>query len=133
MSVDGAQPYCSSLTFSVQLVGASFMATWVMAAVGEAPSVLFAWRDQDDVAGAHLLDRPALALNATRAGGARDWSRRGRLDFLGPGPFGCENPRFWVLDFLGFPWILSSESRLINELRGIFAVKFFACAFLPGR
>ena len=31
----------------------------------------------------------------------------------------------------GFPWILSSESRLINGLRGIFAEKFFL-ALLPG-
>jgi hypothetical protein len=29
------------------------------------------------------------------------------------------------LDFLGFPWILSSESRLFNGLRGIFGGKFF--------
>jgi hypothetical protein len=36
-----------------------------------------------------------------------------------------ENPRFEVLDFLGFPWILSSETRLINELHGIFPEKFF--------
>ena len=41
MSADGAQAYCSSLTFSIQLVGASFMATWVMAAVGEAPCQCF--------------------------------------------------------------------------------------------
>jgi hypothetical protein len=26
-----------------------------------------------------------------------------RLDFLGAGPFRCENPRWGVLDFLGFP------------------------------
>jgi hypothetical protein len=55
-----------------------------------------------------------------------------RLDFLGPWRFGCENPHFRVLDFLGFPWILSSESRLINGLRGIFAEKFFLGAFLAG-
>jgi hypothetical protein len=29
------------------------------------------------------------------------------------------------LDFLGFPWILSSESRLFNELRGILQEEFF--------
>jgi hypothetical protein len=55
-----------------------------------------------------------------------------RLDFLGSWRFGCENPRFRVLDFLGFPWILSSESRLINGLRWIFAEKFFLGAFLAG-
>jgi hypothetical protein len=30
------------------------------------------------------------------------------------------------LEKLGFPWILSSESRLINGLRGFFAVGIFA-------
>jgi hypothetical protein len=29
------------------------------------------------------------------------------------------------LDFLGFPWILSSETRLINGLRGKTAEAFF--------
>jgi hypothetical protein len=33
------------------------------------------------------------------------------------------------LDFLGFPWILSSESRLFNGLRGIFAGRNFARPF----
>jgi hypothetical protein len=33
------------------------------------------------------------------------------------------------LDFLGFPWIPSSESRLFNGLRGIFAQKFFSRLF----
>jgi hypothetical protein len=35
------------------------------------------------------------------------------------------------LDFLGFPWILSSESIDINGLHGIFAQRNFA-ALLPG-
>jgi hypothetical protein len=52
------------------------------------------------------------------------------LDFLGAWVFGCENPRFRVLDFLGFPWILSSESRLINGLRGISGEKFFRKSWL---
>jgi hypothetical protein len=30
------------------------------------------------------------------------------------------------LDFLGFPWILSSESRLFNALRGESVANFFA-------
>jgi hypothetical protein len=51
--------------------------------------------------------------------------RRLRLDFLGGWPFPCENPRFWVLDFLGFPWILSSESSLFNGLRGKSAENIF--------
>jgi hypothetical protein len=33
------------------------------------------------------------------------------------------------LDFLGFPWILSSESRLINELREIFRARNFLDPF----
>jgi hypothetical protein len=40
------------------------------------------------------------------------------LGFLGRSPFRCENPCSDVLDFLGFPWILSSESNLFNGLRG---------------
>jgi hypothetical protein len=42
------------------------------------------------------------------------------LGFLGGLLFGRENPNLWLLEFLGFPWILSSESRLINGLREIF-------------
>jgi hypothetical protein len=53
------------------------------------------------------------------------------LDFLGPWLFRFENPRFRGLDFLGFPWILSSESRLINGLHGIFVEKFFVALFAP--
>jgi hypothetical protein len=49
-----------------------------------------------------------------------------RLDFLGACPFCCKNLRFWVLDFLGFPWILSSESSLFNGLRGIKREKYFS-------
>jgi hypothetical protein len=41
------------------------------------------------------------------------------LGYLGWSPFRCENPDSEALDFLGFPWILSFESRLFNELRGI--------------
>jgi hypothetical protein len=54
---------------------------------------------------------------------------RAGLDSLGPWPFRLKNPRFKVLDFLGFPWILSSESSLIKGLRWIFAEKFFAALF----
>jgi hypothetical protein len=35
-------------------------------------------------------------------------------------------PQLQLLDSLGFPWILSSESRLINGLRGISREIFFA-------
>jgi hypothetical protein len=47
------------------------------------------------------------------------------LGFLGPWPFCRQNPNLWLLDSLGFPWILSSESRLINGLRGINRARVF--------
>jgi hypothetical protein len=50
------------------------------------------------------------------------------LDFLGWSPFRRESPVSDVLDFLGFPWILSSESRLFNGLRAIFAEAIFSRA-----
>ena len=53
------------------------------------------------------------------------------LGFLGASPFGGENPSFWGLEKLGFPWILSSETRLINGLRGIFGEKFFVTPGSP--
>jgi hypothetical protein len=34
------------------------------------------------------------------------------------------------LDFLGFPWILSSETRFINELYDINRQKFFVSLFV---
>src|SRR5579863_8882526 len=43
------------------------------------------------------------------------------LGCLGPWPFGGENLDSPLLDFLGFPWILSSRSKLINGLRWILA------------
>jgi hypothetical protein len=51
--------------------------------------------------------------------------------FLGRWRFDRENPRFWGLEKLGFPWILSSESRLINGLRWIFAGEKFLSPFCP--
>src|SRR5258708_2165032 len=64
--------------------------------------------------------------------------RRGRLGagslnlgFLGRWPFRNEFPYFRGFDFLGFPWILSSESRLINGLRWIFAERFFSAVCAP--
>jgi hypothetical protein len=47
--------------------------------------------------------------------------------------FALKTPRFEGLEFLGFPWILSSETRLINGLHGIFAEKFFVTPFAPWR
>jgi hypothetical protein len=59
------------------------------------------------------------------------------LDFLGASPFRRENPDYRLLDFLGFPWNLSSETRLINGLRGynrknIFAGLFPVASAQPG-
>jgi hypothetical protein len=48
-----------------------------------------------------------------------------RLDFLGSSRLGCQNLSSYVLDFLGFPWILSSESSLFNGLYGINAEIIF--------
>jgi hypothetical protein len=48
-----------------------------------------------------------------------------RLGFLGPCLFSFENPDFGCWISLDFLWIPSSEWRLINGLRGIFAGSFF--------
>jgi len=53
------------------------------------------------------------------------------LDFLGAPLFRSKTGLESVDSGLGFPWILSCESGLINGLRGIFAQKFFARLF-PG-
>ena len=50
--------------------------------------------------------------------GSASAGRTIHLGFLGFRLFGFKNPRFCVLDFLGFPWILSSELSLFNGLRG---------------
>jgi hypothetical protein len=54
------------------------------------------------------------------------------LGFLGVWPFGREGPRGGGLDSLGFPWILSSESRLFNGLHGFSWEEFFSFPFPPG-
>src|SRR5689334_16655958 len=51
------------------------------------------------------------------------------LGCLGGWPFCCENPRLGVLDCLGFPWILLSESRFIKGLRATNRGKYFLTAF----
>jgi hypothetical protein len=63
--------------------------------------------------------------------GPRRWSVD-PFGFLGRSLFRCENPRFELLDLFGFPWILSSGSRLFNGLREISAEKFFAPLFPLG-
>ncbi|HEY5207278.1 MAG TPA: hypothetical protein VIJ63_22160, partial [Roseiarcus sp.] len=71
-----------------------------------------------------------LAVIVARAQGNGPRCRSGLdLGFLGASPFRCKNPRFWLLDFLGFPWILSSESRLINGLRGVNGEEKFRAGF----
>jgi len=56
----------------------------------------------------------------------------GRFGFSWPAPFRCQDKVYGLLDFLGFPWILSSETRLINGLRAILAAREFRAAF-PAR
>jgi hypothetical protein len=55
-----------------------------------------------------------------------------RLGFLGSRLFCRETPRLCLLDFLGFPWILSSESRLFNGLRGFLPDENFSRPFAAG-
>ena len=49
--------------------------------------------------------------------GRRRWSDP--FGFSWPLVVSLRRPRLRGLDFLGFPWILSSESRLFNGLRGL--------------
>jgi hypothetical protein len=56
-----------------------------------------------------------------------------RFGFSWNGPFRCENPRFWGLEKLGFPWIFSTESRLINGLHEIFSGSFFPRVFVVAK
>jgi hypothetical protein len=53
------------------------------------------------------------------------------LGFLEISPFCCEKPRFCGFEKLGFPWILSSESRLINGLQEKIEESFFYSPFSP--
>jgi hypothetical protein len=48
------------------------------------------------------------------------------LDCLGAPPVRRESPVYRLLDLLGFTWILSSESRLINGLHGKNDERFFS-------
>jgi hypothetical protein len=71
---------------------------------------------------------PTARSNCARAALGRSVD----LGFLGRWLFDRETPRFGGLEKLGFPWILSFESRLINGLRGIFREKNFARPFARG-
>ena len=62
-------------------------------------------------------------------GGGRDAVRRPGLGFLETSRFAATSLDFWGLEKLGFPWILSSESILINGLHGETAQRFFRGAF----
>jgi hypothetical protein len=62
------------------------------------------------------LKRVAFGWSRSSAFGGRP---RAVLGFLGPTAFRREGPHSWGLDCLGFPWILSSASRLFNGLRGM--------------
>ena len=64
-----------------------------------------------------------------RAGLASLWAGAGQFGISCSSLFRLENPRFRGLDFLGFPWILSSETRLINGLHGINRENFFVALF----
>jgi hypothetical protein len=81
-----------------------------------------------------------------RAGALRSWTESERLPYWPRGPPACsidlgflgpsrfcpgrpENKAWISLDFLGFPWILSSESRLFNGLRGILREENFSRPF----
>jgi hypothetical protein len=48
-----------------------------------------------------------------------------QFGFSWPWPFRREKPPIQGLDFLGFPWILSSESRFFNRLCGTKRGSFF--------
>jgi hypothetical protein len=63
----------------------------------------------------------------------RDGGRGDPFGFPWPLPFSSQNQGLQGLDFLGFPWILSSGLRLINGLRGIFAEQKFSRPFRPWR
>ena len=57
----------------------------------------------------------------------------GRFGFSWPVAASLRNRRLSGLDFLGFPWILSSESRLINGLRGFYPEEYLSRPFLALR
>ena len=69
-----------------------------------------------------------IALGSV-SGGARRRRPDPPLGFSWNVALRCGTPRIRLLDFLGIPWILSSESRLINGLREIFARIIFIPAF----
>jgi hypothetical protein len=65
-------------------------------------------------------------MSAASSAAGATWVRSLRLGFLDAEQFRAENPQFCLLDSLGVSWILSSETRLFNGLRWIFAEEFFS-------
>jgi hypothetical protein len=73
-----------------------------------------------------LQEGVGLAASRQRTGRSS-----GRFGFSWRAAVSLRKPSFWLLVFLGFPWILSSESRLIKGLRGKTCEKFLLAPF-PG-
>jgi hypothetical protein len=73
----------------------------------------------------HWMDPVWLLLGS----GPRCESSRSVWVFLAHGRFAVKPPLIRV----GFPWILSSESRLFNRLRGFSPEEYFARLFRRGR
>jgi hypothetical protein len=82
-----------------------------------------------------------LGSDAGAQGRRAQGSSRNGVPLGSGGPFGISwtvavslgKPRLKGLFFLGFPWILSPESRLINGLHGINRVRVFHAVFALGR
>ena len=64
-----------------------------------------------------------------RLGSGRDIGAVDRLGFSWLVAVSLRKPRSRGLDFLGFPWILSSETRLFSGLRRIFGGRKFLALF----
>jgi hypothetical protein len=72
--------------------------------------------------------RQNTCLLSAFLGSLRRQTAVGRVDPFGFSwsvPISLRKPFLRGLDFLGFPWILSSETNDINGLRGIFGGIFF--------
>jgi len=69
------------------------------------------------------LRRHAGSGNLELLGGARITRR--------PTPLGLDSRLPFGLDILEFPWNFSSESGIVNELRGFRGDKLFSCSLLP--
>jgi hypothetical protein len=77
---------------------------------------------------APLRDAASGRAAPAAPGGALGLNSSVRLAFLGRSAVSLQRLPFWLLDFFGFLWILSSESRLINGLRRINRARVFRVA-----